>query len=67
MRVRVIVLTLAVCGACLFAVPESLTPAEPQQAGTIDFNALHGQAMDAMTTLQLAHERRITATVGEEF
>ena len=67
MRVRVVALTFAVCGACLFAVPQSPAPAEPQQAEAIDFNALHAQAMDAMTTLQLAHERRVAAAVGEEF
>jgi hypothetical protein len=67
MRVRVVALTLAVCGACLFAAPQSPAPAETQQAEAIDFNALHAQAMDAMTALQLAHERRVASTVGEDF
>ena len=68
MRVRVVALTLAVCGACVFSVPESPAPAEPQQAAAINFNALHSQAMDAMTALQLAHERRLaSAAAAQEF
>ena len=47
MRVRFIALTLAVCGACLFALPEPLTPAEPQRAGTM-ISMPCGPAMDAM-------------------
>lgn len=67
MRVRVVTLTLAVCGACLFAMPQLPAPAEPQQAEAIDFNALRSQAMDAMTALQLTHERRVASAVGNKF
>jgi hypothetical protein len=67
MRIRVVALTLAVCGVCVISVPESPAPAEPQQAEAIDFNALHSRAMDAMTALQLAHERRMASAVAQEF
>ncbi len=67
MRVYVVALTLAVCGACLFAVLKSPAPAEPQQTEAIDFNALHSQAIDAMTALQLVHERRVASAVAKKF
>jgi len=67
MRVRFIALTVAVCAACLFAVPQSPAPAEPQQAAAIDFDVLHAKAKDALTTLQLSHERRMASAIVEEF
>lgn len=68
MRVRFIALTLAVCGVCLFAIPQSPAPAEPQQAAwEIDFGALRAQATDALTALQLSHERRMASATGEDF
>jgi hypothetical protein len=68
MRIRFIALTLAVCGVCLFAIPQSPAPAEPQQAAAqIDFDALHAQAADALTVLQLSHERRMASVTGEDF
>jgi hypothetical protein len=52
----------------LFAIPQSPAPAEPQQAaGEIDFGALRAQATDALTALQLSHERRMASATGEDF
>jgi hypothetical protein len=67
MRVRFVALVFAVCGACLFAIPQPPAPAEPQiAAAQIDFDALHIQAAAALEVLQQSHERQaIIASVLE--
>ena len=67
MRVRFVALTLAVCGACLFAIPQPLAPAEPQQAAAIDFDALRVQATAALETLQHSQEQRVASATSTEF
>ncbi|HEX9071759.1 MAG TPA: hypothetical protein VF852_07395 [Pseudolabrys sp.] len=64
MRVHLVVLSLAVCGACLFAVPRALAPAEPQQAEAIDFDALRTQARAALETLQQPQEHHSAASTA---
>jgi hypothetical protein len=51
MRIHLVALSLAVGGAYLFTVPQSLAHAEPQQAEAIDFNALRAQVRAALETL----------------
>jgi hypothetical protein len=59
MRVRFVTLVFAVCGACLFAIPQPPAPAEPQIAATqIDFDALHAKAISALEKLQQLNERQ---------
>ena len=67
MRIAFAGLILMVCGACLFAVPQSPPPADPQQAEMIDFDALHAQAADALARLQLSRKNRVAAVATEEF
>jgi hypothetical protein len=67
MRVRFIALTLAISGACLFAVPQPPAPAEPQQAEAIDFDALRAQATAALETLQQSHGRRVASAAFTAF
>ena len=67
MRIRVIALTFAVCVACVFDVPQSPAPAEPQQAEAIDFEALHEQVAAALNALQQSHEQRVASVAGTEF
>jgi len=67
MRVRLIALTLAVCAAGVFAVPQSPAPAEPQQAEAIDFDALRGQAAAALNALQQSHEQRVASVARTRF
>ena len=67
MRVRLVVVLLAVCGACLLAVPRSPAPAEPQQAEAIDFDTLRAQATNALETLQQLQQRRLASTPGTGF
>ena len=64
---RLVVVTLILCGACLFATPRSLAPAEPQQAEAIDFDALHAQATAALETLQQSRERRLASVASTAF
>jgi hypothetical protein len=67
-RARFVVLAIALCGAFLLVIPQPTAPVEPREtAAQIDFDALHAQATDALTTLQLSHERRIAGVVVEEF
>jgi len=67
MRVHLVALSLAVCGACLFAVPQAPAPAEPQQAEAIDFDALRAQARVALETLQQSQERRLASATSTAF
>jgi hypothetical protein len=67
MRMRFVVLSLAVCGAGLFAAPQSPAPAEPEQAEVIDFVALRAQATAALETLQQSHERRLASVATVAF
>jgi hypothetical protein len=67
MRTRLVALSLAVCGACLFAVPQAPAPAVPQQAEAIDFDALHAQATAALETLQQSQERRLASVAATAF
>ena len=62
MRVRLVAMTLAVAGVCLFAGSQLPAPAEPQQqAEAIDFDALRAQAQAALTALQQSHEARVAS------
>jgi hypothetical protein len=68
MRARLIVLSLAVCGACLSAVPQAPAPAESQQAAeVINFNALRAQAIVALEALQQSRERRLASVAKPAF
>ncbi|MGA7390218.1 MAG: hypothetical protein WBW99_20130 [Pseudolabrys sp.] len=67
MRIHLVALSLAVGGAYLFTVPQSLAPAEPQQAEAIDFNALRAQARAALETLQQSQEHRLAAAASTAF
>jgi hypothetical protein len=67
MRVHLVAFSLAVCGACLFAVPRAPVPAEPQQAEAIDFDALRTQARAALETLQQSQEHHLAPAVSTEF
>jgi hypothetical protein len=67
MRWRLAVVTLIACGACLFGTPQSPTPAEPQRAETIDFDALRAQAAAALETLQQSRERQLASVARTAF
>ena len=67
MRIRFISITLAVCAACFFDIPQSRAPAEPQREDAIDFDALHAQAAAALYVLQQSHERRLASVVSTKF
>jgi len=67
MRLRFIVATLAVCAACVFDIPQSRAPAEPQRAEAIDFDALHAEAAAALNGLQQSRERRLASVTGPKF
>jgi hypothetical protein len=67
MRVHLVALSLAVCGACLFAVPRVLAPAEPQQTEAIDFDALRTQARAALETLQQPQEHHLASAASTPF
>jgi hypothetical protein len=67
MRIRLIAVTLAVCAACVFDIPQSPAPAEPQRAETIDFDALNAQAAAALNALQESHEHRLTSVASTDF
>ena len=66
MRKRFVALAFAVCGACLFAIPQS--PAEPQiAAAQIDFAALHIQAIETLANLQQSQDRQAIVANTLEF
>ena len=67
MRVHLVALSLAACGVCLFAVPQSLAPAEPQQVEAIDFDTLRVQARAALETLQQSQEHSLASAASTAF
>jgi len=68
MRVRIVAMTLAVAGVCLFAGSQLPAPAEPQQqAEAIDFDALHAQAQAALISLQQSREARVASVASTVF
>ena len=68
MRVRLVAMTLAVAGVCLFAGSQLPAPAEPQQqAEAIDFDALHAQAQAALISLQQSREARVASVASTVF
>jgi hypothetical protein len=67
MRVRLIVIALAACAACVVDFPRSPAPADPQHAEAIDFDALRGQAAAALDALQQSHEGRVASVASTEF
>ena len=68
MRVRLVAMTLAVAGVCLFAALQLPAPAEPQQqAEAIDFDALHAQAQAALTSLQQSRDARVASVASTAF
>ena len=63
MRVRLVVVTLAIAGVCVFAGSQLPAPAQPQQqAEAIDFDALRAQAQAALTSLQQSRDARVAST-----
>jgi hypothetical protein len=67
MRVRFVAIALVFCGAYLSATPQLPTPAEPQHAETIDFDALRAQAAAALETLQQSRERQLASVARTAF
>ena len=68
MRVRLVALTLAIAGVCLFAGPQLPAPAQPQQqAEAIDFDALRAQAQAALTSLQQSRDARVASVASTAF
>jgi len=68
MRVRLVVVTLAIAGVCLFAGSQLPAPAQPQpQAEAIDFDALHAQAQAALTSLQQSRDARVASVASTAF
>jgi hypothetical protein len=65
MRVRLVAMTLAVAGVCLFAGSQLPAPAGPQQqAEAIDFVALRAHAQAALTALQQSREARVASVAA---
>jgi hypothetical protein len=68
MRVRLVVVTLAIAGVCLFAGSQLPAPAQPQQqAEAIDFDALRAQAQAALTSLQQSRDARVASVASTAF
>ena len=68
MRVRLVAMTLAIAGACLFAGSQLPAPAQPQQqAEAIDFDALRAQAQAALTSLQQSRDARVASVASTAF
>jgi precorrin-4 methylase len=70
MRVRLVALTLAIAGVCLFAGSQLPAPAQQQQqqqAEAIDFDALHAQAQAALTSLQQSRDARVASVASTAF
>jgi len=68
MRVRLVAVTLAIAGICLFAGSQLPAPAQPQQqAEVIDFDALRAQAQAALTSLQQSREARVASVASTAF
>jgi hypothetical protein len=68
MRVRLVALTLAIAGVCLFAGSQLPAPAQAQQqAEAIDFDALRAQAQAALTSLQQSRDVRVASVASTAF
>lgn len=68
MRVRLVAMTLAIAGICLFAGSQLPAPAQPQQqAEAIDFDALRAQAQAALTSLQQSRDARVASVASTAF
>jgi hypothetical protein len=68
MRVRLVVVTLAIAGVCVFAGSQLPAPAQPQQqAEAIDFDALRAQAQAALTSLQQSRDARVASVASTAF
>jgi len=67
MRIRFVAVTLALCAACVFDIPQSSPPVESRQAEAIDFDALRAQATAALNALEQSHERRMASVTGTAF
>jgi len=68
MRVRLVAVTLAIAGICLFAGSQLPAPAQPQQqAEAIDFDALRAQAQAALTSLQQSRDARVASVASTAF
>ena len=68
MRVRLVAVTLAIAGVCLFAGSQLPAPAQPQQqAEAIDFDALRAQAQAALTSLQQSRDARVASVASTAF
>jgi hypothetical protein len=68
MRVRLVAMTLAIAGVCLFAGSQLPAPAQPQQqAEAIDFDALRAQAQAALTSLQQSRDVRVASVASTAF
>jgi hypothetical protein len=68
MRVRLVVVTLAIAGVCLFAGSQLPAPAQAQQqAEAIDFDALRAQAQAALTSLQQSRDVRVASVASTAF
>ena len=68
MRVRLVALTLAIAGVCVFAGSQLPAPAQPQQqAEAIDFDALRAQAQAALTSLQQSRDARVASVASTAF
>lgn len=68
MRVRLVALTLAIAGVCLFAGSQLPALAQAQQqAEAIDFDALRAQAQAALTSLQQSRDVRVASVASTAF
>ena len=68
MRVRLVALSLAIAGVCLFAGSQLPAPAQAQQqAEAIDFDALRAQAQAALTSLQQSRDVRVASVASTAF
>ena len=68
MRVRLVVVTLAIAGVCVFAGSQLPAPAQPQQqAEAIDFDVLRAQAQAALTSLQQSRDARVASVASTAF
>jgi hypothetical protein len=68
MRVRLVAMTLAIAGICLFAGSQLPAPAQPQQqAEAIDFDALRAQAQAALSSLQQSRDARVASVASTAF
>ena len=68
MKTRLLPVALVLCGACLFALTRTPTPAEQQiVAAEIDFVALHAQANGALDKLRQLSDQRVAMAGNAAF